>query len=607
MKQWLYLTPKVQPVLVPLEHSALLPRVSSFASLDLPSRSNSHHHVSTKEIWHRLRCKLKGAVYLSLLCQDLRLYGTSSFLKGQNLNYKRNLHLLLTRLKDPNYDSNQSEALPNRCIILPNSLTKRVWNGLVVLMLLYTALIVPYRLAFSDDSDVNWQVAEVMIDGLFLIDVLLTCFTAVELSDGTVITSQKSILFRYFRTWMLLDILACVPFSVIDSSTSDSYNSGQNNMMRLVRLPRLYRLVRITRIYRLAARGKTAEMLERVQDCLEINRGVVKIGYFAVSVLMSLHVSGCVWYYIARLQELGPGTWVWRAGLVDSDDVSKYIASVYWACFSLTTVGYGDITGTTDLERLYSVLWMSFSMCVYSFTIGSLTSVLTSLNTRSKSIAIKLNAADQMVREGRLSPQLRLQIRRTIRLNSERAELDTGDKRLMFDALPKKLRYKVACAMYDNAVNRVVFFQSRSPEFIASVVPYLRYLFLEAGDFIYQINDDSDEIYIILKGRVAFLYPETDIIIKSMLQGTYFGDIEVILREKRRCTCQMEWEGELLVMSKSMMRKIYNDFPEVYKEMENLAKIRKVKFIESKQTVENVVFGLKNTESGDHFLHFSTK
>ena len=381
------------------EHSELLPKPAVNQSWDHMDRFESssfegedEFEAATKQIWVRARKKLRGAVLLSLLCQELRLYGTSSFLKGQNVNYKKNVEMLLQRLKSRKGDVQDLENSQPWCVIHPHSAFKKGWNIVVVVLLLYTSLIMPYRLAFTDADSGGWFVVERMVDGLFFADVVFTCFTAIELENGTFMMDLSKIMVRYVRTWMALDLVACVPFSLIgDGSEADaSSSSGYNNMLRLIRLPRLYRLLRITRLYRLVMKGKLAETLEHIQDCLEINRGMTKIFYFAITVLMSIHVSGCLWYYVAKLQAFGPDTWVSLAQLTDLPDGSQYIAAIYWACFTLTTVGYGDIVGYTDLERLYSMIWMSFSIGFYSFTIGSLTSILTHLNSRNNNVAIKL-------------------------------------------------------------------------------------------------------------------------------------------------------------------------------------------------------------------------
>lgn len=61
----------------------------------------------------------------------------------------------------------------------------------------------------------------------------------------------------------------------------------------------------------------------------------------------------------------------------------KYLASIYWSISTVLTVGYGDITASTNTERLVSVLWMMIGVTFYSFTIGVITSVLGKIDTRS--------------------------------------------------------------------------------------------------------------------------------------------------------------------------------------------------------------------------------
>ena len=598
---------KVYPLEVTLDEEekvALRAKSSLPPTYEVPSVSSSEEEQRTvpgsnRLIWFRVRCKLKGVVMLSLLCKELRLYGTSSFLKGQNINYKKNVEALLMRLRARKGDLPEQERNTHWFVMHPQAGFRKGWNFVVVALLLYTALIMPYRLAFSDYDDLGWFTIERIIDGLFFMDVVFTCVTGVELEDGTILMRPFSIFCKYARTWLILDLIACIPFSLIsDSTDTETPATGQSGLIRIIRLPRLYRLLRIARLYRLVVKGKLSETLERLQDCLEINRGMTKIFYFAVTVLIAIHISGCLYYYMAKMQDFAPNTWVSKAGLLDQSQGSQYIAAMYWACYTLTTVGYGDLSGWTDMERIYSMLWMCFSVGFYSFTIGSLTSILSHLNSRNNILTIKVNAADQMAREGRLNQQLKSRLRRAIRINSQKAELDTGDKQMMFDSLPKKLRYEVSIAMYEGAAAKIPFFQGRSPEFISTIIPYLRYMYLDAGDIVYRQGDDSDELYIILRGRVTFIIGREAVVFKRMLEGAYFGDVEVILRSKRLCTCAIEYDGELLVMPKPMLKFIAVDFPEVFQEMEQLARERKQKVLEGMQEVEEAIRGLHVEKEG---------
>jgi hypothetical protein len=79
-----------------------------------------------------------------------------------------------------------------------------------------------------------------------------------------------------------------------------------------------------------------------------------------------------------------------RYGIADSPVSTAYIASIYWSLTVLTTMGFGDITPRTDLERILTMLWMIVGVGFYSFTIGSLSSILSSVDTKESSLANKM-------------------------------------------------------------------------------------------------------------------------------------------------------------------------------------------------------------------------
>lgn len=72
-----------------------------------------------------------------------------------------------------------------------------------------------------------------------------------------------------------------------------------------------------------------------------------------------------------------------RNGLVNESNERLYLAGIYWAFTVLTTVGFGDIHARTEGEMVICILWMLFGIGFYSFAIGSLTSVLFSLDAKS--------------------------------------------------------------------------------------------------------------------------------------------------------------------------------------------------------------------------------
>lgn len=64
---------------------------------------------------------------------------------------------------------------------------------------------------------------------------------------------------------------------------------------------------------------------------LSLNTAAVRLITFFISVLMCVHLTGCIWIFVSGMSENPTETWIYRYGLEDESDYSKYIAAIYWA------------------------------------------------------------------------------------------------------------------------------------------------------------------------------------------------------------------------------------------------------------------------------------
>lgn len=76
-----------------------------------------------------------------------------------------------------------------------------------------------------------------------------------------------------------------------------------------------------------------------------IHHGYSRLLKNILIVLFVTHFAGCFWYFVG----ITSGTdklkgWVYRYDYDGEPSYVKYVASVYWAFSTLTTVGYGDIS-----------------------------------------------------------------------------------------------------------------------------------------------------------------------------------------------------------------------------------------------------------------------
>lgn len=106
---------------------------------------------------------------------------------------------------------------PHWFIIMPKSKIKQVWQAGSICLLIYTAIFVPFQIAFLsapqfETPELFWIDQTVNI--LFGLDFFLNFIAAVDI-NGRVEHQLGKIFISYFRSWMLIDLIACFPFDLV--------------------------------------------------------------------------------------------------------------------------------------------------------------------------------------------------------------------------------------------------------------------------------------------------------------------------------------------------------------------------------------------------------
>ena len=128
-------------------------------------------------------------------------------------------------------------------IILHYSPFKAVWDWIILLLVLYTAVFTPYVAAFllnedetraklNQDSATRLRNAEtntadplviidLIVDVMFIADILIN-FRTTYIQNGEVITDPQKIAINYVKGWFLIDAVAAIPFDLLLFGTGTS-------------------------------------------------------------------------------------------------------------------------------------------------------------------------------------------------------------------------------------------------------------------------------------------------------------------------------------------------------------------------------------------------
>lgn len=479
-------------------------------------------------------------------------------------------------------DQDTIQFLP-RLMLHPHSKFKLFWNLLIAVTLLYTSFITSFTMSFIDSSQLDaWEIIDLVLDFIYFLDFLINCNSAYLDSSGDLVTSRKKILLTYLKSWLIVDILSFIPFSLIGYST-DTKTQQTNKFVRFIKLPRLYKLFRMTRLLKLLNSQKTQEVFVKMQDFLSIKHSATRFFISITSIIISVHISSCVWYYTAKIYEFSPDTWIVRYNYQDADVVTVYITCLYWSFTTFTTVGYGDISAYTALEKLISIAWMIICLYFLGFTVGSLSAFMTNTRTKEKNLTDKLAAIDEFIADSQLNKKMAKKLRHALKYSTEISGFTWGHKQNIFNELPKGLRYEVARAMHKGAVRQISFFVDKDPAIVSTIVPFLTPLLVGYDEAVYKQDDYADEIYFIVKGSVNYVFDE-GLVISSIHKSDYFGDIEVVFQVLRKFTAISSRCLELLAMNRKILVKIKTEYFRVWDEIKTVAieRDRKNKIIQAR-------------------------
>jgi CRP-like cAMP-binding protein len=525
------------------------------------------------------RLRLRGLFLLTNIIKEIRLFGARCHLTNQNRGcYNLKLSSILTHKikvepKDPT-DNNP------RCLFYPNQPFIVVLYGLSALALLLSITYEPYAIGFLEDTEESRGIS-LFIDCVFMTEILVTFNLAFITVDDQLVVSRRAIATKYLSSSFAIDVMTVFPFYLISSSNS-------NQLFGLLRIFRLLKLVKARKLSDFLRRFEQISYFKSLNKKIQENLAVVRLVGFLCVVFVLLHISACIWHFVAHFEENEPETWVTASGLRDKPNGTRYLSSLYFSMAIFTTVGYGDILPVTYQEKIFTLIWLFFGVGLYSFFISSISSLLTSSSIRRATLNDKLVMYSVLSKDMKLSDSLAKVIAAVVVDEEQTTLLSLKQRHAAVRFMPKTTRIEVAKSAYEGAVNRVPFLSRQNSSFLSNIVPLLKYRRIECNTWVYTKGEFAEEIFFLVKGRIN--YVTNGFIFKTMVQGAYFGEIEVLDSTARTFGVSTEEDSEMLVMDldvrpKQLFAILKRDLPTVVKEMERTAARRRTKNIVSMQEV----------------------
>lgn len=360
-------------------------------------------------------------------------------------------------------------------------------------MILYSLISYPFRTCFNEYELIIFIFVDFLIDIIFAIEIYINFHLAYLDPHGNLIKNKQKIKEKYMKYYFKYDLISTIPIEIFFIKINYSVYLNQKFPFPTYYVPiavRIFRMLKALRFLKISQNPNYNVIKRHLLDKINVSNGISQMIQFFLFFLLLCHLSACLFFYLGIIQDGNPDNWVFRYGLYDFTISEKYIFSFYWTLTTITTVGYGDIVVGTTIEKLFNCVIMVFGVIMYSFAIGSLSSLVSNYQSEANELKRKLQILEAIQNEYNIDNEVIEKARKVIKFEILQNHKDKND---LIEMLPNKLRIELSKAMYHKDILKLNFFRNKSADYIAYVSSFFKSVRFYQEHLLYKVGDIIEE------------------------------------------------------------------------------------------------------------------
>ncbi|KPP64272.1 potassium voltage-gated channel subfamily H member 2-like, partial [Scleropages formosus] len=410
--------------------------------------------------------------------------------------------------------------------VLHYSPFKAVWDWLILLLVIYTAILTPYSAAFllSDQEDPGMQscvyscsplnVVDLIVDIMFVIDILINFRTTYVNANDEVVSHPFRIAVHYFKGWFLIDMVAAIPFDLL------IYRNGEETttLIGLLKTARLLRLVRVAR------------KLDRYSEY-----GAAVLFLLMCTFALIAHWLACIWYAIGNVERNGSIGWLHsladQLGKPYNESTrgsgpsikDKYVTALYFTFSSLTSVGFGNVSPNTNSEKIFSICVMLIGSLMYASIFGNVSAIIQRLYSGTARYHTQMLRVREFIRFHQIPNPLRQRLEEYFQhaCNKSLGAAAVSAPQVL-KGFPECLQADICLHLNRTLLQNCKAFKGSSKGCLRALAMRFRTTHAPPGDTLVHAGDVLTALYFISRGSIEIL--RGDVVVAILGKNDIFGE-----------------------------------------------------------------------------------
>ncbi|KAL3986710.1 KRAB domain-containing zinc finger protein [Sarotherodon galilaeus] len=393
--------------------------------------------------------------------------------------------------------------------ILHYSPFKAVWDWVILLLVIYTAIFTPYSAAFLlNEVEEETQrricgytcnplnVVDLVVDVMFIVDILINFRTTYVNHNDEVVSHPGRIAQHYFKGWFLIDIVAAIPFDLL------IFRSGSEETTTLIGLLKTARLLRLVRV---------ARKLDRYSEY-----GAAVLFLLMCTFALIAHWLACIWYAIGNIGKY----------YNDTDPASgpsikdKYVTALYFTFSSLTSVGFGNVSPNTNPEKIFSICVMLIGSLMYASIFGNVSAIIQRLYSGTARYHTQMLRVKEFIRFHQIPGGLRQRLEEYF----QHAWSYTNgiDMNAVLKGFPECLQADICLHLNRSLLQNCKAFRGANKGCLRALAMRFKTTHAPPGDTLVHSGDILTALYFISRGSIEIL--RDDVVVAILGKNDIFGE-----------------------------------------------------------------------------------
>jgi len=443
--------------------------------------------------------------------------------------------------------------------IHPSSVDVLKWYAVDCIAICYVLFFAPWDAAFLEWSLQPGLVRvsfDMLVSIICVVHVILHYFFVGVVHNRTRNADISSFRRNYVLGWFFCDICGCIPCQLIlkMSNIEPSEELGAFRTMTWLRILKGFHVINIEQALS--------------TEHFHLTRGLRRLIATLIFIPLISHVVACQWFLASNFQR-DENSWVngeemGFLHLSTTTPLSFYVASIYWAVSTVTTVGFGDIVAQNTTEHIYSIVCCVAGAVLGGAVIAETANIVVEWDEAKHKMEMQMSSIRAYLAFRKIPKDLQLRIVKHFKVHYRRRA--TFNELEILNSLTMDLRRSLSLNLLQNTLQQLDIFRDiKDSSMLASVLRHLRPMSFEMNENIINQGDPVFEIFFIVDGEVDILERHGEHVLARLGSGNHFGEFASIdgktLNQLHLNSVRAVCKTDLFCLSLSDLEDLASKFP----------------------------------------------